>query len=131
MVDLLRGFCAFRGTHLISWKSKKQAVVSRSSAEAEYRVLALGTCEITWLRSILGELGFPVTSPSILYCDNRSAIQLTSESVLHERTKNVEIDVHFLWEKVSNGIVTLSFVGTSDLVANVFTKSVKIGRAHV
>lgn len=120
------GFCAFRGTHLISWKSKKQAVVSRSSAEAEYRALALGTCEIIWLRSILGELGFPVTSPSTLYCDNRSAIQLASDSVLHERTKHIEIDVHFLREKVSCGIVTPLFVRTREQVADVFTKPVTL-----
>ena len=54
------GFCTFRGSHLISWKSKKQAVVSRSSAEAEFRAMAQGTCELLWLRSLLSELGFPV-----------------------------------------------------------------------
>ncbi|GFS46139.1 hypothetical protein Acr_00g0100360 [Actinidia rufa] len=70
------GFCTFRGSHLISWKSKKQAVVSQSSAEAEYRAIAQGTSELLWLRSLLDELGFSVTDSSSLFCDNKSAVIL-------------------------------------------------------
>ncbi|KAL5701149.1 hypothetical protein ACHQM5_026518 [Ranunculus cassubicifolius] len=116
------GFCSFRGSHLISWKSKKQSVVSQSSTEAEYRALALGTCEVVWLRTMLGELGFSATTPSVLHCDNRAAIHLASDSVLHERTKHVEIDVHFLREKVRNGIVAPSFVRTKAQIADTLTK---------
>ena len=118
------GFCTFRGNHLISWKSKKQPVVSRSSAEAEYRAMAQGTCEILWLRSLLSELGFPIAGSMTLFCDNKSAIMLSSNSVLHERTKHVEVDIHFIREKVRSGVIVLNFVPSSDQTADIFTKSI-------
>ncbi|XP_059627363.1 uncharacterized mitochondrial protein AtMg00810-like [Cornus florida] len=83
-------FCTFYGNHLISWKSKKQTVVSRSCAEAEYRATAQGTCELLWLQSILGELGLVEKGSSRLFCDNKSVIMLASDSVLHERLKHIE-----------------------------------------
>uniref|UniRef100_A0A2N9IAH8 Integrase catalytic domain-containing protein n=1 Tax=Fagus sylvatica TaxID=28930 RepID=A0A2N9IAH8_FAGSY len=118
------GLSTFYGNHLISWKSKKQAVVSRSSAEAEYRAMAQGTCEILWLRSICNELGFMETDSSQLFCDNKSAIMLASDSVLHERSKHIEVDIHFIREKVRSGIITPSFVSSSKQTADVFTKPV-------
>uniref|UniRef100_A0A2N9G5A4 Integrase catalytic domain-containing protein n=1 Tax=Fagus sylvatica TaxID=28930 RepID=A0A2N9G5A4_FAGSY len=106
------GLSTFYGNHLISWKSKKQAVVSRSSAEAEYRAMAQGTCEILWLRSICNELGFMETDSSQLFCDNKFAIMLALDSVLHERSKHIEVDIHFIREKVRSGIITPSFVSS-------------------
>ncbi|CAL5327838.1 unnamed protein product [Camellia sinensis] len=97
------GFYTFYGDHLISWKSKKQAVVSRSSAEAEYPAMAHGTCEILWIHFILAELGFEETVPSSLFCDNKSTIMLSSNSVLHERTKHIEIDIYFIRERFGPG----------------------------
>ena len=107
------GFCTFYGNHLLSWKSKKQAVVSRSSAEAEYWAMAQGTYELLWLRSMLSKLGFEETTFSQLYCDNKYAIMLFLYSVLHEWTKHIEVDVHFIREKIRAGHVTLSFVSSS------------------
>ena len=118
-------FCTFRGNHLISWKSKKQAVVSRSSTEAKYHAMAQGTCEILWLRSLLSELGFPIADSSTLFCDNKSAIMLSSDSVLHERTKHVEVDIHFIREKVRFGVIVPNFVPSSDQTADMFTKSIR------
>uniref|UniRef100_A0A2N9IQ13 Integrase catalytic domain-containing protein n=1 Tax=Fagus sylvatica TaxID=28930 RepID=A0A2N9IQ13_FAGSY len=118
------GLSTFYGNHLISWKSKKQAVVSRSSAEAEYRAMAQGTCEILWLRSILNELGFTEKDSSQLFCDNKSAIMLASDSVLHERSKHIEVDIHFIREKIRSGIIVPSFVPSSDQTADVLTKPV-------
>ncbi|GFS31834.1 hypothetical protein Acr_00g0019430 [Actinidia rufa] len=103
---------------------KKQSVVSRSSAEAEYRAMAQGTSEIIWLRSLLTELGFSVTDPSYLFCDNKSAIMLSSDSVLHERTKHIEVDIHFIREKVRSRVITPSFVPLSTQTADMFTKSI-------
>ena len=78
------GLSTFFGNHLISWRSKKQAIVSRSSAKAKYRAMAQGTCEILWIRSILNEFGFTEKGSSQLFCDNKSAIMFASDSILHE-----------------------------------------------
>uniref|UniRef100_A0A2N9F8S9 Reverse transcriptase Ty1/copia-type domain-containing protein n=1 Tax=Fagus sylvatica TaxID=28930 RepID=A0A2N9F8S9_FAGSY len=118
------GLSTFYGNHLISWKSKKQATISRSSAEAEYRAMAQATCEILWLRSICNELGFMETDSSQLFCDNKSAIILASDSVLHERSKHIEVDIHFIREKVRSGIIIPFFVPSSEQIADVFTKPV-------
>ncbi|XP_028088677.1 uncharacterized protein LOC114289206 [Camellia sinensis] len=118
------GVCTFLGTHLLSWKSKRQAIVSRSSAEVEYRAMAHGTCELLWLWSILTELGFEENNSSKLFCDNKSAILLASDFVLHERTKHIEVDIHFILEKVRADIVCPSFVPSSDSTTDIFTKSI-------
>ncbi|XP_043720937.1 uncharacterized mitochondrial protein AtMg00810-like [Telopea speciosissima] len=89
-------FCLFLGDSLISWKSKKQSVIARSSAEAEYRAMAHATAEIVWLRWLLFDMGVFLFSSTPLYCDNRSAIQIAHNSIFHERTKLIEIDCHFV-----------------------------------
>ena len=75
-------------------------------------------------RSFLQELEFLKTEPSILFYDNKSAIMLASDSVLHEQTKHIKVDVHFLCEKVCFGIISPCFVRSPDQTADVFTKSV-------
>ena len=81
------GWCMFLGSALISWKSKKQAWVSKSSTESEYRAMSLACSEIIWLSGLLAELGFPQTEATPLYADNTSAIQIVANPVFHERTK--------------------------------------------
>jgi hypothetical protein len=61
-----------------------------------------------------------------LFCDNKFAIMLASHSVLHERSKHIEVDIHFIWEKVRSGIIILSFVPSSEQTANVFIKPVRL-----
>ncbi|KAH9673231.1 reverse transcriptase Ty1/copia-type domain-containing protein [Citrus sinensis] len=117
------GYCTFIWGNLVTWRSKKQSVVARSSAEAEFRSMAQGVCEVLWLKRVLEELKQPFSLPMRLYCDNKSAISIAHNPVLHDRTKHVEIDRHFIKEKLDEGIICTPFVPTVKQLADVFTKS--------
>ena len=117
------GFCVFLGDSLISWRSKKQSVVARSTAEAEYRALADTTSEVIWLRWLLADMGVVSATPTTIYCDNKSAIQISHNDVFHERTKHIEIDCHFVCHHIRNKITELSYIPSEFQVADFFTKS--------
>ncbi|RVW31226.1 Retrovirus-related Pol polyprotein from transposon RE1 [Vitis vinifera] len=119
------GYCVFIGGNLISWKSKKQDVVANSSAEAKYRVMALATCELIWLKHLLRELRFGKDEQMKLICDNQVALHITSNTVFHERIKHIEVDCHFIREKIASGCVATSFVNSNDQLADIFTKSLR------
>ncbi|KAK8931024.1 hypothetical protein KSP39_PZI016079 [Platanthera zijinensis] len=118
------GFTIFMGGNLVSWKSKKQTTVARSSAEAEYRAMSHTVAEIMWIRQTLCEIRYPVHDPSLLWCDNQAAIQIATNPVFHERTKHIEVDCHFVREKYEEGLISLSHVKTGDQVADILTKGV-------
>ena len=94
------GFTMFVGDSLIYWRSKKQPTVSQSSAEAEYKALALASCEMMWLCILLRELRVPSSSMPILFSDSTDAIYIATNPVFHERTKHVEFDCHTVREKI-------------------------------
>ncbi|PRQ49627.1 putative RNA-directed DNA polymerase [Rosa chinensis] len=118
------GYFTFVGGNLVTWKSKKQKVVARSSAEAEYRGMAQGVCELLWLRNLLRDLGFKLKSTMQLYCDNKAAIDISQNPVQHDRTKHVEVDRHFIKEKLDAKIISFPFVPTEEQLADVLTKGV-------
>ncbi|GJW72889.1 ribonuclease H-like domain-containing protein [Tanacetum coccineum] len=99
------GYCVFVNGNLVSWKSKKQATLSKSSAEAEYRAMASATCEIMWILKLLQDLDLDGLAPVTLFCDNKSAIQIAANPVMHEKTKHFDIDVHLVREKVASGLI--------------------------
>ena len=119
----ITGWCVFLGDALISWKSKKQDRVSKSSTESEYRAMSLACSEIIWLRGLLAELNFSETDPTPLHADNTSAIQITANPVYHERTKHIEVDCHSIREAFEARVITLPQISTNLQIANIFTKA--------
>ena len=118
----ITGYVIKFGESLVSWKSKKQQTVSRSSAEAEYRSMASAVSEITWLLGLFKELGVNVQLPITIFSDSKSAIQLAANPVLHERTKHIEIDCHFIRDKIKSGEVDTAYVHTHQQLADIMTK---------
>jgi hypothetical protein len=108
----------FLGANLVSWATKWQPVISRSSAEAEYRVVANGVVEASWR----GQLHSPFQRATLVYCDNVSAVYLSTNPVQHQRTKHVEIDLHFVPERVAADDVRVLSVPTTLQFADIFTK---------
>ncbi|GJW54145.1 ribonuclease H-like domain-containing protein [Tanacetum coccineum] len=116
------GYCVFLGNNLLSWSSKRQPMLSRSSAEAKYRGVANVVAETCWLRNLLHELHTPLSFVMLVYCDNVSAIYLSCNPVQHQRTKHIEIDIHFVRDLVVVGQVRVLHVHSRYQFADIFTK---------
>jgi len=117
------GWCMFLGDAFISWKSKKQSRVSKSSTESEYRAMSSACSKIVWLRGLLDELSVPQLTPTHLHADNTNAIQIAANLVFHERTKHIKMDCHSICESFTRQEITLLHISTEHQTANVFTKA--------
>ena len=117
------GYFITLGGAPISWKTKKQHTVSRSSAEAEYRALAMTACELKWLRYLLKDLQVSCSQAVPVYCDSKAAIHIAANPVYHERTKHIEVDCHFVRDEVQTGHIVLVHVRTHQQLADIFTKA--------
>ncbi|XP_025693090.1 uncharacterized mitochondrial protein AtMg00810-like [Arachis hypogaea] len=118
------GYCIFLGTNLISWTSKKQTVVARSSTEAEYRSMAEAVAELTWIKTMMRELLHPLPEAPMLYCDNLSAVLLAANPILHSKSKHFEIDLHFVRDFVNSKAIQVSHIPGSVQVADILTKAI-------
>lgn len=115
------GYAIFVGPNLVSWNSKKQPTVSKSSNESEYKSLALIAAELFWVCMLMRDLGIYIKFPPTIYCYNISAIALASNPIVHALTKNIEVDYHLIREKVLQGDIQVRFVNSIDQLADVFT----------
>ena len=117
------GFTVYFGDNLVSWSARKQATVSRSSTEAEYKSLANATAEIIWIQTLLKELGVRQPRAACLWCDNLGATYLSANPIFHARTKHIEVDYHFVRERVADKLLEVRFIPSGDQVADGFTKA--------
>lgn len=120
----ISGYFTFVGGNLVTWRSKKQKVVALSSAEAEFRGIKNGLTELLWLRKLMTELELFVPKPCKLFCDNKAAISISENPVQHDRTKHVEIDRHFIKEKIESKIIELPHVKSEEQLADILTNAV-------
>lgn len=116
------GYCVFLGENLVSWSSKRQHTVSCSSAEAEYQAVANAVAEASWVRQLLNELRRPLTKTTVIFCDNVSTVYMSTNPVQHQRTMHIEIDLHFVRDRVAMGEVCVLHVPSSRQFAGIFTK---------
>lgn len=118
----ISGFCVLLGPLVISWKAKKQHVVSRSSVESEYCSMAITCCELVWLVRLLSNLGIKVTTPIPLACDSKAALHLARNLVFHERTKHIKIDCHLVCSHVTSRFSSPIHIPSNDQAPDLFTK---------
>ena len=120
----ISGHCFTFGAGVVSWSSKKQSSVALSSTEAEYMALAHATKEAIWVKQLLSELWAHGSGPYVINVDNQSCIALAKNPEFHARSKHIDIQYHFIREKVEEGLVELVFCPTKLMVADVLTKPV-------
>jgi hypothetical protein len=106
----------------VSWQSCKQPTVALSSVEAEYMAATQATREAVWWRAFLSELGLPPSAATTIHSDSQGAIALSKNPEHHKRTKHIDIQHHFVREKVAAATVTLPYISTELMVADVLTK---------
>src|SRR5438128_7119079 len=119
----ISAYCVFLGSSLIAWKTKKQTVVSRSSAEAELRALACVTAEVTWLRWLLADFGVAFSTSTSVHSDSTGAISIAQDPVKHELTKHIGIDCFYVRSAVQDQVISLRYVPSELQLADLLTKA--------
>ena len=104
----------FLGNNPISWSSKKQQTISRSLTEAEYCALSFTSAKLDWIKQLLAFLHISLPGVPVLFCDNLPAIAMSFNLVQHQRTKHIEVDVHFVHERVSRNQLSVQFVSSQE-----------------
>ena len=117
------GYCILLGSSPLTWKSKKQAAISRSSTEVELQALATTTSEIVWLRWLLADFGIPCDAPTPLLCDNTRAIQIANDPVKHELIKHIGVDAFFTWSNCHQKTIALQYVPSELQLPDFFSKA--------
>ena len=116
------GYCTRLWGNLVTWRSKKQYVVARSSSKAKYRAMAHGICEAIWIKWLLEELKISCEFPMQLYCDNKATISIARNPIHHDRIKHAEVDRHFITEKLEKGVINIKYIPTDQQVVDIFAK---------
>ena len=124
------GYFTFVGGNLVTWRSKKQKVVTLSSVEVKFRGMLKGLFELLWLKRLLSKIGFPPNREMNLFCDNKAAIDISQNLVLHDRTKYVEVDRHFIKQNLEGKMVWFPFVKSEDQLVDILTKAVSSKNFH-
>jgi hypothetical protein len=106
----------------ISWKSQRQSCVSLSTTESEYVAAAAAAKDVVWMRRLLQDLGCDQTKPTLLFCDNQSAIKLVRNPQFHQRTKHIDVKFHFIHDLQDERVVDVVYVSTENQLADLFTK---------
>lgn len=125
------GFIVYLGNNPLSWGSKKQKALSRSSTEAEFRAIAETTAEVLWLTSLLQELNIRISTSPTIYCDNLSATHYSANPVFHSRMKHLALAFHFVKEQVQNRTIRIQHINGTDQLADTLTKPLPKQRFHL
>lgn len=120
------GYVFTFGSGPISWSSKKQAIVTLSTTEAEFVAAASCACQAVWLKRILDQLGKPQDSGVVIWCDNSSSVKLSKNPVMHGRCKHIDVRFHFLRDLAKEGVVKLKHCSTQEQLADIMTKALKL-----
>lgn len=124
----LTGYVVMLGGSIVSWKTKKQHTVSQSSAEAEYRAMAMTLSELKWTKELLESFAVRQRFPMSFFCDSKAALHIAANPVFHERTKHIEADCHFVRDAVQDGSIVTHHVKTTDQLADILTKALPTGQ---